>query len=221
MEKPKGQPGVPAHSDQSVRDDPAGHAPRAGDRLDGGEQPERAHRVPNDAPSGATLKSATQTQSHGHSRRAPDPSTTSTGRPSGRAAERRRPTRNSPRTQSENETGDQDRDHAGRDDEELERRAPTIPPAPQPARTASSGRTSTTPRAPPGGARNAHDEPPPKRTSSRTFVRRKDDRNRRHPHRMTANAEHPKRPRSSTIGTRRHDEKPPSRKRPERDEIHP
>ena len=41
---------------------------------------------------------------------------------------------NSPRTQSENQTGDQDRDNAGRDDEELERRAPTIPPAPQPAR---------------------------------------------------------------------------------------
>ena len=105
MEKPNGQPGIPPRSDQSPGDDPAGHAPRAGHRLDGREQPELAHRVPNDAPSGATLNSATQTQSHGHSRTGPDPGTTSTGRPSGRVAERRRPARK----QSSHAIGEPDR----------------------------------------------------------------------------------------------------------------
>ena len=47
----------------------------------------------HDARRGWTIENATQTQNRGHSRRAPNPGTTSTGRPSGRAAEKRRPAR--------------------------------------------------------------------------------------------------------------------------------
>ena len=60
-----------------------------------------------------------------------------------------------------------------------------------------------------------------KRTSSRTFVQgqRRSESSRSPPHDRECGA--PERAQSSTIGTRRTNEKPPSRKRPERDEIHP
>ncbi len=186
----------PTRSPAAHRTEPVARPGRLPTRRNGPPRWPRATRAdasrPHDTPSGA-----------GHRQPHPNAGTRSvpksaqprhdvhrtTVRPSCREASADE--RTGARTQLENRIRDQDRDHAGRAGEQLEQRPPTIRPAPQTTRTTSSGQTSTTRGTAPEGARNTHDKPPPKRTSSRTFVRRKVDRNRRNSDRTTANAEDP------------------------------
>ena len=176
---------------------------------------------PHDAPSGATLKSATRTQTRGHFRRGPDPARRP---PDDHPAELPKDDgrqENSPRTQSENRARDQDRDHAGGDDEELERRAPTIPPAPQ-----AGPNGIQRPHFNDAGSTTGRRAERARRTASKADIQqdihpaqRRSESSRSPPHDRECGA--PEGPRSSTIGTRRPNAKPPSRSRPERDEIHP
>ena len=135
---------VPPRTDQTPHNNPAGHGSGTTDRLDGREEPEPTHRVPmthraarpTRAPPrrrAGLLPKSTQPR-HDIHRTAVRPSCreTSTGE------------RTAPCTQSENRARDQNRDHAGSDDNEHHRRSSRIQPAPQTARTASSHHISTT-----------------------------------------------------------------------------
>ena len=177
---------------------------------------------PHDAPNGETIKSATQTQTLGHSRRAPNPGTTSTGRPSGRAAERRRRAREQ---------------HLARNRRtEPETRIETTPHATTKSLSNGHRRSRRRRSRPSNGIQRPHFNDPASTTGKRAEharrtasdgdiqqdirpAQRQSESSTSPPHDRECGA--PERPRSSTIGTRRPNEKAPSRSRPERDEIHP
>ena len=176
IEKPNTPTGVPPRTDKTPHNDPTTPGPRD-DGLP--RRPRRARARASrsdDARSGATIESTSQTQSRGHSRRAVNVGKTYTGRPSGQAAETRRlateqrlprnrgtepktriPT--TPRTTTKNFIDDPTRTTHGR--------------------TESNGRISTTGTSTTKAARKAHEEPLQDRTSSETFVHSADDGNRR------------------------------------------
>ncbi len=184
--------GIPPRTEQTPSNDPPDHEPGATDRLDGREEPEPTHRVPMTHRAVRPSKTPPRRRAGFTPEEHPTPARRS---PDGRPA--KLPTDIGRRENSTSHAIEEPSQRPGsgprrrRTTKSLIDDHQTIRPAPQTARTVSSGHTSTTRGAPPEGVRNTHDEPPAERTSSRTFVRRRDDRNRGDPHHMTEHAEHP------------------------------